>query len=335
MLYRSSGAATLSCFLCSHRCAIRPGGVGLCGVRTHQDGRLYTLVYDKVIAAHVDPIEKKPLHHFLPGSFSFSVATVGCNFHCFHCQNHDIAQIPKTRGTASSLPGHPVSPEDIVNSAARNGCKSIAYTYTEPTIYFELAYDTARLAHERGIKNVFVTNGYMTEEALETIQPYLDAANVDLKGYCDSTYRTVCGGRLEPVKESIQRMVQLGIWVEVTTLVIPMHNESETELREIAKFLKGVSPEIPWHVSAFHPHYKFTHLPATSSASIARAVVLGKEAGLKYVYSGNIFEKRSTNTYCPSCGKLLIHRSGFHLLENQLMDGKCPLCSTKIGGIFS
>jgi pyruvate formate lyase activating enzyme len=334
MLYDSRESGEVSCFLCAHRCTIRPGHVGICGVRKNEEGRLLTLVYDKVIAAHVDPIEKKPLHHVLPGSLSFSVATVGCNFHCFQCQNHDIAQMPREHPD-SGIPGNPTSPEEIVKAAVRNGCESIAYTYTEPTIYFELAYETARFAHERGLKNVFVTNGYMTQEALETIQPYLDAANVDLKGFRDKKYRKVCGGKLEPVEENIRRMFEMGIWVEVTTLIIPTHNDSETELREIAEFIAGVNPEIPWHVSAFYPQYKFSHLPPTSAAAIYRAVDIGKELGLKYVYSGNIRGDRSVDTWCPACGKHLIHRSGFYILENHVVDGKCPVCSTKIAGIFT
>ena len=332
MLYDQQADNTVTCYLCAHRCTIHEGKTGICGVRKNQQGTLYTLVYDKIIAAHVDPIEKKPLYHLLPGSTSFSIATVGCNFHCFHCQNHDIAQMPRER--PGKIPGSPTTPEEIVKTALRNHCESIAYTYTEPTIFFELAYETARLAHAEGLKNVFVTNGYMTPEALEMISPYLDGANVDLKGFQETKYRKICGGKLEPVKETIQRMKALGIWVEVTTLIIPTHNDSETELRAIAQFIVTVNPGIPWHVSAFYPQYKMTHLPPTSASIIYRAIDIGKEEGLHYLYSGNIRHDHSADTHCTSCGKRLIHRSGFYVLENVIEDGTCPSCGTPIDGIF-
>lgn len=335
MLCLQQKHGSVSCVLCSHRCTIPLGGKGICGVRENRDGTLYTLVYDKIIAAHIDPIEKKPLYHVLPGTTSFSIATVGCNFRCLHCQNHDIAHMPREHPFKTSVPGTSTTPQEIVNAAIRNHCDSIAYTYTEPTMYFELAYDTSRLAHEKGLKNVFVTNGYMTQEALETIAPDLDGANVDLKGFRDTKYHKVCGGRLEPVKETIQRMHGMGIWVEVTTLIIPTHNDSEMELREIAEFLADISPAIPWHVSAFYPQYKMTHLPPTSAAIIYRAVDIGKEAGLRYVYSGNLRNERSADTWCPSCGKSLIRRSGFYVIENNLVNGTCPVCDTGLDGIFS
>ena len=332
MLYHKQADDTVSCYLCKHRCTIRKGKTGICGVRQNQEGTLYTLVYDKIIAAHIDPIEKKPFYHIFPGSASYSIATVGCNFHCFHCQNNDIAQYPKEH--PGSIPGNPTSPEDIVTAAIRNGCESIAYTYTEPTIFFELAYDTARLASAKGLKNLFVTNGYMTQEALETISPYLDGANVDLKGFDDTKYRTVCGGSVEGVKETIMRMREMDIWVEVTTLIIPTHNDSDTELQHIAEFIKHVDPGIPWHVSAFYPQYKMTHLPPTSLSTIHKAVTIGKEAGLRYVYSGNIRGNHSADTWCYSCGKRIIHRSGFYVIDNQLKNGACPDCNTQIDGIF-
>ena len=333
MLYHAQEHGVVICDLCAHRCKIHEGGKGICGVRINQSGRLYTLVYDKIIAQHVDPIEKKPLYHVLPGSLSFSIATVGCNFHCLNCQNADISQMPRERRN-ESLPGSSMTPEQLVNAALRNHCQSIAYTYTEPTIYFELAYETAKLARDAGLKNVFVTNGYMTQEALEMIRPYLDAANVDLKGYRDGKYRKTCGGKLEPVKETIRRMNDWGIWVEVTTLIIQTHNDSETELREIAGFLVDVNPSIPWHVSAFYPQYKLMHLPATSPGIIYRAVDIGKAAGLRYVYSGNVRSDHSSATWCPSCGKQLLNRSGFFVLENLIEQGHCPFCDAALPGIW-
>lgn len=333
MLYQKLADHKVVCSLCAHRCTLAEEKFGICGVRQNCDGVLRTYAYDRIIAAHVDPIEKKPFYHMLPGSSSFSIATVGCNFHCFHCQNHDIAQLPREHpGTA--LPGSTMSPDEIADAAVRHGCQSIAYTYTEPTIFFELAYDTAKVAHERGLKNVFVTNGYMTPEALETISPYLDGANVDLKGFDDQKYRQVCGGKLEPVTACIQRMRELGLWVEVTTLVIPTHNDSEAELREIAAFLFHVDPGIPWHVSAFYPQYKMRHLPPTPPATIHRAVRIGREEGLRYVYSGNIRNDDTADTWCHTCGTRLIHRTGFDVSANHLDHGTCSVCRTPIDGIF-
>lgn len=333
MLYRKEGNAAVACQLCAHRCVISDGSAGVCGVRVNENGTLYTLVYDKIVAQHVDPIEKKPLYHVLPGSLSYSIATVGCNFHCLNCQNHEISQIPKRHSRAIS--GVPVTPEEIVTAALRNRCQSIAYTYTEPTIYFELAYETAQLARKKGLKNVFVTNGYMTAEALDTIRPYLDAANVDLKGYNEAKYRKVCGGKLEPVKETIRRMNEIGVWVEVTTLIIPTHNDSETELRAIAEFLVSVNPAIPWHVSAFYPQYKMAHLPSTSPGIIYRAVDIGKEVGLHHVYSGNLRSDSTSATICHACGAHLIQRSGFFVLENLMAQGKCPSCDAPVAGLFA
>ncbi len=333
MLYEKQDDGRVKCSLCAHRCTVREGHTGICGVRKNQDGTLYTLVYDKIVAAHIDPIEKKPFYHILPASSSFSIATVGCNFHCFHCQNHGIAQAPREH--PGHISGSPTTPEELVNAAVRNDCASIAYTYTEPTIFFELAYETARLAHQQGLKNLFVTNGFMTQEALETIKPYLDGANVDLKGFDETWYRQVCGGRLEPVQETIQRMRDLGIWVEVTTLIIPTHNDSEPELRQIAEFLVSVDPGIPWHVSAFYPQYKMQDLPPTSPPVIQQAVQIGKEAGLRYIYSGNIRSADSGDTWCYSCGARLIHRSGYFISENVIQDGACPECHTAIDGIFA
>jgi pyruvate formate lyase activating enzyme len=332
LLYDKREDNIVVCHLCAHRCTIQDGKTGICEVRYNQAGTLYSLVYDKVVSAHIDPIEKKPFYHILPGSFSFSIATVGCNFHCQNCQNHDISQWPKEH--SGNIPGSQMPPEEIVNAAIRNHCDSIAYTYTEPTIYFELAYHTAKIAHAQGLKNLFVTNGYMTQETLEMIQPYLDGANVDLKGFDDVKHRKVCGAKLEPVKETIRRMRAINIWVEVTTLIIPTHNDSDDELRQIAEWLYSVDPAIPWHVSAFYPQYRMPHLPPTPASTIFRAVEIGKAAGLRYVYSGNIRGEDFEDTWCYNCHKRLIHRWGFSAQENLIMDGKCPVCGTLIDGIF-
>jgi len=332
LLYEKWEDNTIVCHLCAHRCTLHDGNTGICGVRQNQAGTLYSLVYDKVVSTHVDPIEKKPFYHILPGSFSFSIATVGCNFHCLNCQNAEISQWPKEH--FGDLPGSQMSPEVIVNAAIRNHCDSIAYTYTEPTIYFELAYETAKIAHAQGLKNLFVTNGYMTQEALEMIHPYLDGANVDLKGFDAAKHQKLCGAKLEPVKETIARMRAMDIWVEVTTLVIPTHNDSDDELRQIAEWLSNVDPATPWHVSAFYPQYRLTHLPPTPAATIFRAVEIGKAAGLRYVYSGNVRGGESEDTWCAHCRKRLIHRWGFSVQENLITDGKCPACGTPLDGIF-
>jgi pyruvate formate lyase activating enzyme len=287
-------------------------------------------VYDKVISAHVDPIEKKPLFHFLPGSTSFSIATVGCNFRCLHCQNYEISQMPKDQ---KRIGGSSMPPDNIVAAAHQNGCESISYTYTEPTIFFELAYDTAKLAHEKGIKNVFVTNGYMTEEALLMIRPYLDAANVDLKFFNERTHKRVCGASRDPVLETIRRMKELGIWVEVTTLVIPTKNDSDEELEQIARFIKGVGVDIPWHVSAFHPTYKMLDLPRTPAATLDRARKIGLDAGLRYVYTGNIPGDEGEHTICYHCKAVLIHRRGYEIVANSIRDSRCPDCGAVIDGV--
>jgi pyruvate formate lyase activating enzyme len=336
MFYEPLTEGRVLCTLCALWCKIAPGRRGACGVRVNVNQTLYTLVYDKVIARHVDPIEKKPLFHFHPGSRSYSIATVGCNFRCLHCQNFEISQHPKEklppvgknggdnpeviclslRDLEARIPGEEVSPAEIVRAARQSGCRSIAYTYTEPTIFFELAYDTARLAAAEGIANVFVTNGYITEAALSTIAPYLDAANIDLKSFNDSAHKRMTGARLQPVLDSIRTYKRLGIWTEVTTLVIPGHNDSEAELRQIAEFICGVSPDIPWHVTQFYPTYRLLDRERTPVATLRRARDIGHSAGLHYVYEGNVPGEGGENTYCHACGELIVNRYGHFLLAN-------------------
>jgi pyruvate formate lyase activating enzyme len=330
LFYEKLDEKKVRCFLCAHHCHIKDGKRGICYVRKNIDGTLYSLVYGKVISMNVDPIEKKPLFHFLPASTSFSIASVGCNFRCEHCQNFEISQYPKEH---EDIPGHSVTPEDIVEAAARNGCESISYTYTEPTIFFEFAYDCAKLARQKGIKNVFVSNGYTTPEATKVIAPYLDGNNIDLKGD-DDFYKKVCGARLDPVKETIRLMKELGVWVEVTTLIIPDYNDSEEDLRDIAGFISSVDPAIPWHVTQFYPTYKLMDKPRTPVKTLRRASEIGFGAGLKYVYEGNVPGEGGENTYCPHCRDLLIKRFGFHIGEIRMRDEKCPKCGTAIEGIW-
>lgn len=321
---------SVSCSLCHQNCSIRPGHRGLCGVRENQDGTLMTLVYGTLVAASIDPIEKKPFYHFRPGSLAYSIATAGCNFRCLHCQNADISQLPREAG---QIAGDYVPPEDVVAAAVASGCQSIAYTYTEPTIFFEYAYDVAVLAKEKGLKNVFVSNGYTGEEAAEKIIPILDANNIDLKGD-DQFYRKVCGARLEPVQHNIELFWKRGVWVEVTTLIIPGYNDSEAQLRDIAEFLAGVSRDMPWHVSAFYPTYKLTDAPRTGVEALRLGLKVGREAGLKHIYAGNI-PGESENTICSVCGLVLIERLGYRVMRNSIIDGHCPQCGSVISGVWS
>ena len=329
MFYERLDGDVVACGLCHHFCKIKPGHRGICGVRENQDGRLRSLVYGRLIAMHLDPIEKKPFYHFLPGSQSYSIATVGCNFRCKHCQNADISQMPADEGR---IEGQEVEAKEVVAEALALRARSIAYTYTEPTIFMEYAIDVARLAKEHGLKNVFVSNGYMRKEALEAAAPYLDAVNVDLKGD-DRFYREVCGARIEPVKENIRLMKELGIWVEVTTLVIPGYNDSTAQLREIAEFLAGVDCDIPWHISAFYPTYKLTDTRRTRAEDLRMGLEIGRAAGLRYIYAGNI-PGESDHTNCPACGEILVERVSFRVMKSALVDGKCPACGEPVAGIW-
>ena len=277
----------IQCEVCNHQCLILPGRRGICGVRENQDGKLYALNYGKVIAAHIDPIEKKPLYHFLPGTFSYSIATVGCNFKCLHCQNADISQYTKEWG--GEIIGDELLPEQVVKNAIKYNCPSISYTYTEPTIFLEYALDTMKLANQKGLKNVWVTNGYMSDKTLKLIKPYLDAANVDLKSFSDEFYKRVCGARLQPVLDNLIKIKKAGIHLEVTTLIIPGENDSEKELKQIAEFIvEKLGADTPWHVSRFFPAYKMNNLPPTPVEKIYQAVEIGKKTGIKYVYAGNV-----------------------------------------------
>jgi pyruvate formate lyase activating enzyme len=331
MLYRALEDNTVECFLCDHRCRIAESKFGFCGVRQNRGGKLYTHVYGNTIAANVDPIEKKPLYHFLPGTRSFSIATIGCNFHCGFCQNWQISQISPREDP--SLSGHEMLPVTIVERARQNGCQSISYTYTEPTIFFEYAYDTARLAKDAGLANVFVTNGYMTPEALEVIDPYLDACNVDLKSFRDEFYREVCRGHLEPVLASIRLMKKLGIWIEITTLLIPGQNDDEDELIDLTHFIADVDVNIPWHISRFHPDYQLTDTPSTPIKTLRKASAIGKQAGLRHIYIGNVFEE-SADIRCHQCQKVLVRRHGFSVTVDVTQDSRCPNCGEPLAGVF-
>ncbi len=318
------------CLLCPHFCLIDLGHTGRCGVRRNIDGRLFTLSYGRVVASNLDPIEKKPIYHFLPGSLSFSIATPGCNFQCQFCQNWQISQM---RSNIEKIPF--LEPDYVVDLALKYGAKSISYTYTEPTIFYEYAYDVSQLAHKNHLANIFVSNGFINPEPVKELKGLLDAVNIDLKSFRDETYRKICGGRLDPVLDTIRLMYELGIWVEITTLIIPGLNDSDEELEDIAEFIASLSLDIPWHISAFHPDYKMLDRTSTSLQTLLRAETIGRKVGLRYIYLGNV--AREGNTYCPNCGMLLVRRIGFNVLENYLSinGGCCPECGFKVEGVWT
>lgn len=332
-LYSKNPDKSADCRLCRHECHIKEGGRGICMVRENRGGTLYSLFYGKPAALAVDPIEKKPLYHFHPGSTSFSVATVGCNFQCPFCQNWDISQYGRTR-TARDY-SHEVSPEIIAEKARESGCRTIAYTYSEPTIFFEYAHDIAKAAEKFGIKNVFVTNGFMSRLMLDEFRPLLHAANVDLKAFSSKTYKTMMKADLAGVLDSIRYMKELGIWIEITTLVVPGMNDGRDELKGIANFIAGVGCDIPWHISRFHPSYKVVDRSATPIETLETAYDLGKEAGLRYVYLGNVAAGDKENTFCYNCGVKLIERIGFSVGRCEIgPDSKCFKCGVVIDGVF-
>lgn len=345
--YDSLPDGRVRCRLCPHDCRMGDGVLGACGVRINHHGRLYTLVYDRIVAHSLEPIEKKPLFHFFPGSTAYSIATVGCCLRCTYCQNWDISQWPKThlpRRTAwgedadpgqlaRRIPGRHTTPQQIVDAAVRRGARSIASTFTEPTIFFELAYDTAVLARAAGIKNVFVTSGFIHEAPLRRIATVLDAVNVDLKFFRDTSYKRISRARLAPVLDAIRSYHDLGVWTEVTTLVIPGLNDSDEELGQIAAFVRSVGPEVPWHVTQFYPTFEMLERPPTPIATLRRARRIGLAAGLRYVYEGNVPGEGGEHTYCYGCGGRLIERHGHEMRGSRLREGRCPDCGTPIDGV--
>ena len=358
--YEPLSGGRVLCFLCPHDCRIPEGARGACGVRYNHAGKLYTLVYDKLVAREVNPIEKKPLFHFYPGSLAYSVSTVGCNLRCAFCQNWEISQWPKTHlpkhvgdaaGASASdadagpelvcpqlaamdlaIPGEPATPEGIVRAARDSGCRSVCYTFTEPTIFYELAFDTAQCARAQGLLNTCVTNGFISEAPLREWATVIDAVNVDLKFFAEESYRRVSRARLQPILDAIRLYHELGVWIEVTTLVIPGVNDSDQELTGIAEFLAALGPEIPWHVSRFFPAYRMLDISPTEAATLRRAREIGQAAGLRYVYEGNVPGEGGENTYCHRCHALLIERYGFAVRNDRVRNGVCPECATPLDG---
>ena len=328
MTESAMGACTVGCVPC---CMIAEGDRGICRVRKNEAGKLISLVYGRVVARDIDPIEKKPLFHFFPGTRAYSIATVGCNFTCLHCQNHYISQYPRNHD--GHILGDHVPANVIVDEAVSAGCHSIAYTYTEPTIAIEYVLEVMNAAREANLTNVWVTNGYFTGDTAAVITPLLDAANIDLKGISDHMYHDIVGGNVRPVLDSIERLVRAGVWVEVTTVVIPGVNDSEDDLRWTAEAIRGISPTIPWHISRFFPAYRMVDRGPTPIETLETAQRLGHEAGLQYVYIGNL-PGEGESTKCPMCGTKVITRSGFLVKDLKLSEGVCPTCETEIPGVW-
>ncbi len=331
ILYKKLDKHLVQCEICAHQCIIAPNKKGLCGVRENQSGQLKTLNYEAVVALNIDPIEKKPLFHFLPGTLSLSLGTQGCNFSCQHCQNYEISQGIKNN---QSVLEQKISSQQIINLVQENNLPSLAYTYTEPSIFLEYALEIMKKAQKKGIKNIWVSNGYFTKKTFKTISPYLDAINVDLKFFDDSLYQKICGGKLKPILENLKRIQKSNIWLEITTLLIPGYTDQNNQLEKIAQFIKKeLSSEIPWHVSCFTPSYKMKKVPPTPPELIYQAIEIGKKQGLKYVYAGNLPGDNKENTYCPACQTLIIKRTGYEI-KRQDQNGYCPQCGEKINLIL-
>jgi len=330
-LWKRLADGMVQCQLCAHFCRLGNGDRGKCGVRQCEDGELFTLVHDRVAAVNLDPVEKKPLHHFLPGSVTLSFGTMGCNLACAFCQNYTMSQPPRL---GQPVAGEKVSPEDLVQAAFYNGAASISYTYSEPTIFFELLCETADLAHARGLKNIIVSNGFQSPQCLTALAPRIDAANIDLKSMNPDFYVRICKARLPPVLANLVRMRKLGWWLEVTTLLIPGLNDDPSELRELAGFLaRELGTDTPWHVSRFHPDYTMRDRPPTPLGSLERAYAIGREAGLSFVYVGNVLGDEHNHTVCPRCGQVLIERKGFAVTTARTENGRCPNCGTVLPGV--
>jgi len=329
LYYKNLKETTVQCLLCPHNCVIKENNTGLCNVRKNIKGKLYSLVYGKSVSAQIDPIEKKPLYHFLPGSKALSIGTVGCNLKCKHCQNWQTSQAKPDEFFAKDF-----MPEEIIEQAINQGCQSVSYTYNEPTIFYEYMLDTAKLARKNKIKNTIVTNGFINQEPLKELCTYLDGVNCDLKSFEESFYKKICSARLSPVLETLKTLKKNKIWFEITNLIIPTLNDNMGKIKEMCSWIKkNLSTDNPIHFTAFYPCYKLQNLPPTSASVLMKARKIALELGFHYVYIGNVYSDEGNNTYCPKCGKLLIERYGFSIITNNLQNGKCS-CGEQIPGIW-
>lgn len=320
----------VQCRLCPRTCLLAPGQKGFCRGRKNIEGKLYTLNYAQPVAIHVDPIEKKPLAHVYPGTKSLSIATAGCNLRCKFCQNWEISQLDP-----ESIKVKPVSPEKIVAMAKETGSKTIAFTYTEPTIFYEYMLDIAKAAKSQGVECVMHSAGYINEEPLRELAKYLTAANIDLKGFNDKYYSSFCQGSLEAVLNSLLVLKQEGVWIEITNLLIPGANDSDEDITELCRWVKqNLGPETPIHFSRFFPLYKLIDLSPTPLETLLRAQRIAKAEGIKFVYLGNIPQQIGEDTICPNCGKTVIKRIGYNIIENLISDGRCPFCEQEIPGVW-
>ncbi|MBI4721915.1 MAG: AmmeMemoRadiSam system radical SAM enzyme [Candidatus Stahlbacteria bacterium] len=326
----TSNSKRIQCHLCPHNCVLSPGERGFCKVRENKKGKLFTMVYGLPCAIHTDPIEKKPLFHFLPGTLVFSFATAGCNLRCKFCQNWEIAQ-----NAPEETQNFTLSPEEVVRRAKTSGTPSIAYTYSEPTIFYEYMLETARLAHEAGIKNTMHSAGYINPEPLRELCKYLDAANIDLKGFTDEFYQELTESHLVPVLQTLKILKSAGVHLEITNLIIPTKNDDPAIIKKMCVWIRdSLGADVPIHFSRFWPMYKLKNLPPTPVETLERARNIAMSVGLKYVYIGNIPGHKAENTYCPKCQGLLIRRFGYKILQNNVLDGKCKACGEKITGVW-
>ena len=330
MYYESLPGKMVRCNLCPNRCILSPGQIGICKARKNIDGKLYSIVYGKVAAVHLDPIEKKPLYHFLPGTKTYSIATTGCNLRCKFCQNWQIAQVFPWEVKTIDM-----TPEQIVEEALRSGAKSIAFTYTEPVVFYEFMLNTAKLAKEKGLKTVMITSGYINPEPLKNLLKYLDAVKIDFKGFSDKFYQKMTMGHVQPVLDAMKIVKQSGKWLEIVNLVIPGENDSEEDIRNLALWVKeNLGEDVPVHFTRFHPDYKLLNTPPTPIETLKKARKIAMEVGLKYVYTGNVYDPEGSTTYCPDSGEVAIKREGFFVVENNLdEEGRCS-SGEKIPGIW-
>jgi pyruvate formate lyase activating enzyme len=318
------------CSLCPHRCVLAEGERGICRVRENRGGKLYTLVYGNPCSVNVDPIEKKPFYHFLPGTLAFSMATAGCNMRCKYCQNYTISQYPPEEVRSQDAP-----PEVVVSATAQNGAPTIAYTYSEPIVFYDYMLDTARLARRAGLRNVVVSAGYINPQPLRELCRAVDAIKIDLKGYNPDFYREVCAATLEPVLETIRVIHEMGTWLEIVNLVVPSLNDDLDELRALAGWvLTALGPDVPLHFTRFHPDYQLTNLPPTPVETLESAWQAARDAGLHYVYVGNVPGHEGNHTYCPQCGQMIVQRLGMATAAIHISDGCCDYCQAPIAGVW-